>query len=153
VYIFFHISYFSVGFLLVEDIGGIDSTTHSILPTTYISSALFDRKQGSHFDIGTSNLYHVIRRDKLSSFAHRQGAHLLVLFFDPNQEAIENDDIKEVGSFAQLQQLLSILFRHIASSLSTVKRLRLGQLSVPSDLQTIILKHLETQRERESRAI
>jgi hypothetical protein len=37
-------------------------------------------------------------------------AHLLVLFFDPDQEASENDDIKEVGSFARLQQLLSIFF-------------------------------------------
>jgi hypothetical protein len=51
VYIFY-LSYFTVGFLLVGDIGGTDST-RDILPTTYVTSALFDRKQGSHFDIGT----------------------------------------------------------------------------------------------------
>ena len=39
-------------------------------------------------------------------------AHLLVIFFDPNNEEDEYDDIdtKEVGSNARLQQLLSIFF-------------------------------------------
>jgi condensin complex subunit 3 len=39
-------------------------------------------------------------------------AHLLVIFFDPNQEEPENDDMdtKEVGSPVRLQQLLSLFF-------------------------------------------
>jgi hypothetical protein len=62
VFIYFYLSYFSLGILPVGDIGGTDST-RSILPAPYVTSALFDRKKGSHFDIGTSNLYQVLRRE------------------------------------------------------------------------------------------
>jgi hypothetical protein len=68
VYVYLYLSYFSKGFQRVGDIGGTDYT-RSILPTTYITSALFDRKQGSHFDISTSNLYHVLCREAFQFLA------------------------------------------------------------------------------------
>jgi hypothetical protein len=66
--IYLYLSYFRVGLLRVGDIGGTDYT-RSILPTTYVTCALFDRKQGSHFDIGTSNLYHILYREAFQFLA------------------------------------------------------------------------------------